>query len=55
MQGEICAYGTQTVAIDAHQPAMTHKFTPDGGALIPIQPKDQGGERLTPSEVKGKL
>lgn len=55
MNGDICAYGTQTVAINANQPPMTHKFTDDGSMLVPVEPKEKGEPRLPSTEAKGKL
>lgn len=54
MNGDVCAYGTQTVAISNNQKPFTHKFTADGSKLVPVDPKDKG-YRLASSEDKGKL
>jgi hypothetical protein len=52
MKGEVCAYGTQTVAVLGN-PEFTHKFSEDGADLIRVT-KDNG-ELLPSTEAKGKL
>jgi acyl-coenzyme A thioesterase 13 len=38
-KGEVCAYGSQTVAITPDSPPMTHRFTPDGVRLVEGAPR----------------
>lgn len=44
-KGEVCAYGTQTVAVTPDSPQMTHYFSADGSQLLPG----------TPPKTKAKL
>lgn len=37
-KGEVCAYGSQTVAVDPDMAPMTHYFTEDGSQLLPGKP-----------------
>ncbi|BEJ17145.1 hypothetical protein CspHIS471_0605460 [Cutaneotrichosporon sp. HIS471] len=53
MKGQVCAYGTQTVAIDAEQEPFTHKFSADGSELLKVS--KEKGDILPSTEDKPKL